>query len=162
MFIPVWISVQVFDSVPLTNLSVFYAKCCAVFIIISLWSILRPGMRVSAAYIHNKHYSGLFSLSCFFICLFVFGSIWSLKFSFSSLKNCVGILMSFALALQTASGMTATFIMLILLVYECERSFHILMSPSISFFCVLRFLSDESFTCFIRDTPRYFVLFGQL
>jgi hypothetical protein len=43
-------------------------------------------------------------------------------------------------------------------VHEYGRSFHLLGS-SISFFRDLKFLSYRSFTCFVRVTPRYFILF---
>ena len=48
--------------------------------------------------------------------------------------------------------------MLILSRHGHERSFHFLRS-SISFFRDMRFLSYRCFTCLVRVTPRYFILF---
>ena len=74
-------------------------------------------------------------------------------------KNFVGILMGIALDLQIAFGRTAIFTMLILPIQEQGRSFHFLVSSSISFFKNLKFLSSRSFTSLVRVTPRYFMLF---
>ena len=49
--------------------------------------------------------------------------------------------------------------MLILPIQEYGRSFHFLVSSSISFFKALKFLSNRSFTSLVRVTPRYFMLF---
>ena len=49
--------------------------------------------------------------------------------------------------------------MLILPIQEQERSFHFLVSSSISFFKDLKFLSNRSFTSLVRVTPSYFMLF---
>ena len=49
--------------------------------------------------------------------------------------------------------------MLILPIHEHERSFHPLRSSLISFFRDLKFLSYRSFTCLVRVTPSYFMLF---
>ena len=49
--------------------------------------------------------------------------------------------------------------MLILPILEHGRSFHFLISSSISYFRDLKFLSYRSFPCLVRVTPRYFVLF---
>ena len=49
--------------------------------------------------------------------------------------------------------------MLILPIQEQGRSFHFLLSSSISFFKDLKFLSNRSFTSLVRVTPRYFMLF---
>ena len=51
------------------------------------------------------------------------------------------------------------FTMLILLIYEHGGDFHLLISFSISFFRDLRFLSYRSFTCLVRVTPKYVILF---
>jgi hypothetical protein len=48
---------------------------------------------------------------------------------------------------------------LILPVHEHGRSFHLLISSSISFFKDLKFLSYRPFTCLLRVTPGYFILF---
>ena len=53
----------------------------------------------------------------------------------------------------------AVFTTLILLIHEHGRYFHLLRSSLISFFRDLEFLSYKSFTCFVRVTWRYFILF---
>jgi hypothetical protein len=53
----------------------------------------------------------------------------------------------------------AIFTLLILPIYKHGRSFHLLRSSSISFFRDLKLLSFKSFTCLVRDTIRYFILF---
>jgi hypothetical protein len=53
----------------------------------------------------------------------------------------------------------AIFTMLILPIHEHGRAFHLLRSSSISFFRDLKFWSYKSFTCLLRVTPRYFILF---
>ena len=42
---------------------------------------------------------------------------------------------------------------------EHGRCFYFLLSSSISFFKALKLLSNRSFTCLVRVTPRYFMLF---
>jgi hypothetical protein len=51
------------------------------------------------------------------------------------------------------------FTILILLIHKHGRAFHLLRPSSISFFRDLKFLSYRSFTCLVRVTPRYFILF---
>ena len=51
------------------------------------------------------------------------------------------------------------FIILILLIQEHGKSFHVQSPSSISFSRGLKFLSYRSFTCFIRVTPRCEILF---
>ena len=70
-----------------------------------------------------------------------------------SVKNCVGILMGIAF------GRITIFIILILPIQEYGRSFHFLVSSSISFTKDLKFLPNRSFTSFVSVTPRYFMLF---
>jgi hypothetical protein len=48
---------------------------------------------------------------------------------------------------------------LILPIHDHGRSFHFLRSSLISFFRELKFSSYRSFTCLVRVTPRYFILF---
>ena len=60
---------------------------------------------------------------------------------------------------QISFAKSAVFIMSILPTQEHGRSFHFLVSSSISFFKDLKFLSCKSFTCLVRVTPRYFMLF---
>jgi hypothetical protein len=67
--------------------------------------------------------------------------------------------MGIALNLQIAFSKMAIFTVLILSIHEHGRSFHLLRSFSISFFRDLKFLSYRSFTCLVRVTPRYFILF---
>ena len=57
-----------------------------------------------------------------------------------SVKNCVGILMGITLNLQIDFCRIVIFIMLYLLTQEHRRSFHFLISSSISFFKNLKFL----------------------
>ena len=52
----------------------------------------------------------------------------------------------------------AIFTMLILPIHEHGKSLHFLRS-SISFLRDLRLISCRSFTCLVRVTPRYFILF---
>lgn len=47
---------------------------------------------------------------------------------------------------------------LILPIHEYRTCFHILISYLISFFTVLKFLSDKYFTCLVRGILRYFIL----
>ena len=47
----------------------------------------------------------------------------------------------------------------ILPIHEHGKSFHFLVSSSISFFKALKFLSNRPFTSLVRVTPRYFMLF---
>ena len=58
-----------------------------------------------------------------------------------------------------AFGRIAIFTILILPIQEHGRSFHFLVSSSISFFKDLKFMSNRSFTSLIRVIPRYFMLF---
>jgi hypothetical protein len=51
------------------------------------------------------------------------------------------------------------FTILILPIDKHGRSFHLLTYSSISFFRDLKFLLYRFFTCFLRVTPRYFILF---
>ena len=51
------------------------------------------------------------------------------------------------------------FTVLILLIHKHGRSFHLVRSPSISFFRNLNLLSCRSLTCLVRVTPNYYVLF---
>ena len=68
-----------------------------------------------------------------------------------SVKNFDGILMGIALNLQIAFGRIAIFTMLILPIQEQGRSFHFLVSSSISFFKDLKFLSNIrcSYICWL-------------
>ena len=49
--------------------------------------------------------------------------------------------------------------MLSLPIQEHGRSFHFLISSSVSFFKDLKFLSYRSFTSLVRVTPKHFMLF---
>jgi hypothetical protein len=76
-----------------------------------------------------------------------------------SLKNSVGILVVIALNMKIAFGRMGIFTILILPIYEHGRSLHFLRSSLISFSGDLKLLSYRSFTCLVRVTPRYFILF---
>ena len=62
-------------------------------------------------------------------------------------KNFAGILMGITLNLDCFCGKIAIFTMLILATQEHGRSFHFLVSSSISFFKDLKFLSYRSSIC---------------
>ena len=49
--------------------------------------------------------------------------------------------------------------MLSLPIHEHSMYFHLFVSSSVSFFSVLQFSKDRSFTSLVRFTPRYFILF---
>ena len=49
--------------------------------------------------------------------------------------------------------------MLILPIWEHKRSFHFLITSSVSLFKDLQLLLNRSFTCLVSVTPRYFMLF---
>jgi hypothetical protein len=63
--------------------------------------------------------------------------------------------MGISLNLYIAFGKMAIFTTLILPVHEQGRSFHRLISFSISFFSDLKFLLYRSFSCLVRVTPKY-------
>ena len=65
-------------------------------------------------------------------------------------------LMRIALNLKIDFCRRAIFRILILPIHELGRSFYLLVSSSISFFMVLRFLLYKSFTCLVSVIPRYF------
>jgi hypothetical protein len=67
--------------------------------------------------------------------------------------------MGIALNLKIAFSKMAIFTILVLSIHEHGRSFHLLRSSLISFLRHLKFLSCSSFTCLVRVTPRYFILF---
>ena len=67
--------------------------------------------------------------------------------------------MGIVLNLQIAFGRITIFIMLILSIQEHGRFFHFLISPSVSFFKDLKFLSNRHFTSLVSVAPRYFMLF---
>ena len=75
-----------------------------------------------------------------------------------SVKNCVGILMGIALNLEIAFGKLGIFTMLILPIHEHGKSIHLLISPSISFFRYLKFLSYTSFTCLVSYTKTFYMI----
>ena len=78
--------------------------------------------------------------------------------------NCVGIKLCWdfdgiALNFLVSFGKNVIFTMLILPIHEYERSFHFLIPSLIYFFKNLKFLSNKLFTCLVRVTPRYILLF---
>ena len=70
-------------------------------------------------------------------------------FSFKVCEELHGILMGIALNLQIVFGRIVIFIMLILPIQELGRSFHFLVSSSISFFKDVKFLLNRSFTSLV-------------
>ena len=102
-----------------------------------------------------------FVLFCFVLFFFFFLAFqMNLRFALSmSLNNCVGILMVIALNLQIAFGRMTIFTILILPTYKHWSSLNFLRPSSISFFRNIKLLSYKSFTCLVRVTPRYFILF---
>ena len=94
----------------------------------------------------------------FFVYLFVLFFQMKLRIAISiSLKNCVRILMGFALNLLIDFSRVAIFTILILPIHEHGRSLHFLRSSSFAF---LRdnFFLYKSYTCLARVTSRYFIL----
>jgi hypothetical protein len=71
-------------------------------------------------------------------------------------RNCVGILMGIALNLYISFSKMGT--MVLLQIHEQGKSFHFLISSSISFFKDLKFLTHQPFTCLVRITLKYFIL----
>ena len=72
---------------------------------------------------------------------------------------CIRMLIGITLNLWVAFGRMTIFTILILLILEHGRSFHLLLYFPVSFFNGLKFLSYKSFTYLIRITPSYFLLF---
>jgi hypothetical protein len=96
--------------------------------------------------------------------VFAIWGFWLFQINFqialsSSMKNWAGILMGITLNLYIAFGKMAIFTILILPIQEHERSFNLLRASSTSVFRDLKFLSYRSYTCLVRVTPRYFILF---
>ena len=88
--------------------------------------------------------------------------LFHMKFSIIllwSVKNSFGILIAITLNLYIAFGKMASFTMLILPICKHWRLFYFLLSSLISFYRDVKFLSIKSFTCFVRVTPSYFILF---
>ena len=75
-----------------------------------------------------------------------------------SVRNYVAVLIGIALNLYISFGRIDILTMLNLPIQDHEKSFHSLMSSSISFFKDLKFLSRRSFICLIIVTARYFML----
>lgn len=74
-------------------------------------------------------------------------------------KNCMGILKEITLTLHVNFAKMNIHTTLILSNCEHERSLHLLVSSSISFFKVLkRFIYTKSVTCMPGVAPEYFVL----
>ena len=67
--------------------------------------------------------------------------------------------MGISLKMQIAFCKITIFTILILPIHEHGRSFRLLRSSSVSFFKDLKFFPYRSFTCLVRVTPRYFILF---
>lgn len=83
--------------------------------------------------------------------------VFLMKVVFSrSVMKCVGILMGTALSGLIAFGKMLMLSMLILLTHEHGRSSRLLISSSITFFNVLKFLSYKSFPRLV--TPKIFYI----
>jgi hypothetical protein len=67
--------------------------------------------------------------------------------------------MGIALNLQTSFEKIVIFTILFLLIHDYGIYFHLLRFSFLSFFRNLMFLSYKTFTCLVRVTPRYFILF---
>ena len=67
--------------------------------------------------------------------------------------------MGIAMDLYIAFGKMTILTILVLLIYEHGRFLHFMKSSSISFFSDLKVLSFRSFTCLVRITTGYFILF---
>jgi hypothetical protein len=101
----------------------------------------------------------LFLFVCLFVCLFCF-SIWSWELLSQGLQlTCVETLLGIALNLHIDYGNLGVLTMLILLIHQHGRPFHLPISSSIYFFRDLKILSNRYFNCLIRVIPRYFTLF---
>ena len=74
-----------------------------------------------------------------------------------SVKNSIGILMGIILSLYIAFGEKNMFAIIILLMNEHGRAFHLLRSL-ISFFRALKYLSHRTFIFLGRVISRYFIL----
>lgn len=91
---------------------------------------------------------------------FFFSFLMKLSFVLSRcVKNCAGILMAIKFTMCIVFGKIIFFARLIITVHEHERSFHLLLSSSASFFKDLKNLSYRFFTCLSRVNPRCFILF---
>lgn len=75
-----------------------------------------------------------------------------------SVKSYLGILMRIMLILWIAFYRIVIFTVLSLPIHGYGGSFYFLISSSIPFFNVLRFLLSESFICSVRSYPKYFML----
>jgi hypothetical protein len=88
--------------------------------------------------------------------LLFFHMIFWFHFSTSG-KNDFGILMGIVLNLKIAFDSTAIFMILSLLIHKHGRSFHLLVSSSISFFSVLKFSLQKLFPSLVKFIHRYFL-----
>lgn len=117
-----WIYVSVFNSIPLTKLSVFMP--------------IPRGFCYSSSVVQLKIRMVIpseFHLLCRIVLVTLGFLLFYMKLHIvlsSSIKNCVGILMEIALNLQITFGRVAVFNMLILPIHKHGRSFH----PSDTFF----------------------------
>ena len=136
--IGVCIYVRVFNSIPLIHLSVFMPIPICFY---CYRSVVLFEIRV----VIPLEVPLLYKIDCFSYPGFFFVFPYEVE---CSVKNCVEILMGFHWICKLLLNM------LILLILECGRSFHLLISSPISFFKDLKFLSYMSFTCLVRVTPR--------
>jgi hypothetical protein len=76
-----------------------------------------------------------------FFCFYMnFKLDFSVSYREISYSNVIVILIVIALSIQIAFGSMDSFMVLILLIHEHERSFHLLIYSSVSFFSGLQFL----------------------
>jgi hypothetical protein len=73
------------------------------------------------------------------------------------LNNPVGILSKISFSLKITFGRMDTFSILIFLIHEHKKYFHLLISSSISFFNVSTLSVYKSVTCLVRVAPKIFL-----
>ena len=155
VFIGVWINIWVFYSILLVNISVYMPISIWFFYCISVIELdVRDGNASTSWFI--VQYS--FGYPVCFFCLLVF----PYEVEYCSFKVCEELCWDFdgdCIESIDCFGRISIFTMLILSIQEHGRSFHFLVSSSISFFKDLKFLSNRSFTSLVNVTPRYFTLF---
>ena len=148
----------VFRSIPLIHLSVFKPIPCGFYYYSSVVELEFRDGDISRSYFISQvcfSYPGSFG--------FVF--LYEVQYCFS--KFCKELCWDFnwnCIEFKIAFCKMVIFTVLILPIHMVPKnmggSFHLLISSSISFFKGLEVLVIQGFfTCFVRVTPRYFVLF---
>lgn len=97
--------------------------------------------------------SELFQISWDFVLPHKAGIVLSRSVNYS-----FGILVGIVVNLQFAFGKIAIFTLLILLIYELERSFHLLIYSSISFFKGLSFFIIQVFHLLLQSSSNVFYI----